>query len=401
MNILSVHNTYQQTGGEDVVVEQERRLLERYGHKVIIYRRSNHELNSLSFVQRMGLISRIVSASDSSNAIRDILRTLKPDLVHVHNTFAMVSPSVYEACRKEGVPVVQTLHNYRLLCPSSNLYRNGKICEECVSHTLLRSVRYGCYRDSRAMTGAIALMLKTHRMRQTWNREIDAYIALSDFAKEKFAESGIPLDKVHVKSNFVDPDPGERKQAGNYALFVGRLSPEKGIETVLQAWRKIGIDVPLVIVGDGPLRSQLETEVSTKHLSNILFTGWLKREKVQEMMKNAAFLIAPSTWYEPFGLILAEAFSCGIPVIGARIGAIKDMLNDGVTGLHFVAGDPESLAEKVIWAQEHPAELAMLGKAGRRVYEARYTPEVNYRLLMNIYACAIESHGRNTYSAAA
>jgi glycosyltransferase involved in cell wall biosynthesis len=396
MNILLIHNTYQQAGGEDVVVQQERRLLERNGHKVSIYQRSNHELNSLSFGQRLGLIGRVVSASDSSKAVRRILRSLKPDLVHVHNTFMMVSPSVYEACQQERVPVVQTLHNYRLLCPAATFYRDGRICQDCVTNTLLCGVQHGCYRDSRAMTGAIALMLKTHRLRKTWYREIDAYIAISSFVKDQFSQAGFPSDKIHIKPNFVAQDPGTRQQTGKYALFVGRLTPEKGIETVVEAWKHVPVDVPLLVVGDGPLRSQMEAAV--KNLPNIRFTGWVKREEVQSMMKEAAFVIAASTWYEPFGLILAESFACGTPVLGARIGAIETMLHDGVTGLHFSPGNSRELAEKAKWAWEHPTEFALMGKAARRTYEENYTSEINYKLLMNIYASAIEAHARNNYA---
>jgi glycosyltransferase involved in cell wall biosynthesis len=394
MNILVIHNTYQQPGGEDVVVAQESRLLERNGHRVSTYKRSNHEIDDLSFGQQLVLISRIVSADDSKLAVRRILRDLKPDIVHAHNTFAMVSPSVYEVCQEEGVPVVQTLHNYRLLCPAATFYRDGKTCEECVTHGLLRSVRYGCYRSSRLMSGAIALMLKTHRSRQTWNREIDAYIALSGFARDKFVQSGLPTDKMYVKPNFVEQDPGERSHAGDYALFVGRLSPEKGLLTLLAAWQRLPSGIPLLIAGDGPIRHRLETEVAGKGLQDIHFAGQLNREEVYDAMKKAAFLVVPSIWYEPFGLIIAEAFACGTPVLGASAGAISEMVEDQVTGLHFPPGDSDALAQKVIWAWKHAPELAEMGKAARRSYEDRYKANANYHLLMNIYASTIDTHSK-------
>jgi glycosyltransferase involved in cell wall biosynthesis len=393
MNILIVHNTYQNPGGEDIVVAQETRLLERHGHKVTIYKRSNHELDDLSFGQRLGLIGRIVSASDSKIAVRGILQSLKPDLVHVHNTFAMVSPSVYEACQEEDVPVVQTLHNYRLVCPGATFYRDDAPCEECVTHSLLRSVQHACYRDSRLMSGAIALMLKTHRLRQTWNRRIDSYIALSSFAKDKFVQAGLPADKISVKPNFVEPDPGERTHPGNYALYVGRLLSEKGVLTLLEAWERLQF-IPLVIAGDGPLRQHLEAEVEKRGLRCIHFAGDLRRDQVYDAMKKAAFLVVPSIWHEPFGLVIAEAFACGTPVLGAFAGAIQDMLEDQVTGLHFAPGDPDALAQKVAWAWGHLPELAAMGKAGRRIYENRYTAETNYDLLMNIYASAIDTHNK-------
>jgi len=392
VNILIIHNSYQQPGGEDVVVAQETRLLERHGHRVNIYKRSNDELDELSFGQRLNLIGRIVSASDSKLAVRGLLRDLKPDIVHVHNIFAMVSPSVYEGCQEENVPVVQTLHNYRLLCPAATLYRNNGPCEECVTHSLLRSVRHGCYRESRMMSGAIALMLKTHRLRQTWTRQIHAYIAISNFVKDKFIQAGFPASKIFVKPNFVDPDPSERSCSGDYALFLGRLSPEKGLSTLLAAWERLPSPVPLVIAGDGPMRQRLETEVARKGLHWVHFAGQLRHAEKYDAIKKAAFLVVPSVWYEPFGLVVAEAFACGTPVLGAFVGSIEEMLDDQVTGLHFAPGDPDALAKKVAWAWEHLPELAAMGKAARRVYEDRYTANANYQLLMTIYASAIDNH---------
>jgi len=401
MNILQIHNGYQQPGGEDVVVAQERRLLERRGHKVSLYHRSNHELETLSFRQRCRLITRIVSASDSRLAVRALLRELKPDVVHVHNTFAMVSPGIYEVCHEENAPVVQTLHNYRVLCPASTLYRDGASCEECVRHGLLSSVRHGCYHDSRAMSAAIALMLQVHRSRNTWDQHIDAYIALSNFARNKFVEAGIAPQKIHVKPNFVEPDPGERSHPGTYAVFVGRLSPEKGAQTLLEAWQDLPAKIPLVIVGDGPMRPRLEAEAQKKKLANIAFAGRMDRGAVYQVMKSAAFVVVPSVWWEPFGLVVAEALACGTPVLGASVGAIPEMLQDYVTGLHFAPGDPISLRAKAAWAWKHLPELAAMGKAARQAYLDCYSAEVNYSLLMNIYASAIDIRTRSKPFAAA
>jgi glycosyltransferase involved in cell wall biosynthesis len=394
MNVLIIHNAYQKPGGEDVVVAQESKLLEHHGHNVTLYLRSNNELEGLTLGQRLGLIGRIISAKDSKLAVRGILRELKPDVVHIHNTFAMVSPSVYEACQQEDVPVVQTLHNYRLLCPAATFYRNGKICQDCVTDGLLRSVQHACYRESRLMTGAIALMLKAQRVRETWNSRIDAYIALSRFAKDRFVQCGFPASKIYIKPNFVEPDPGERVYCGNYALFVGRLSPEKGLLTLLKAWQSLPSHVPLLIVGDGPMRPFLEAEVVKAGLHWVRFAGQLNRDEVYERMKKAAFLIVPSVWEEPFGLIVAEAFACGTPVLGASIGSIQEMLDDQVTGLRFAPGDPNALAKKVAWAWDHPHRLQAMGETARGVYEDRYTGSANYKLLLEIYASAIEGHFR-------
>jgi len=394
MNIVVIHNTYQQPGGEDIVVAQETAQLRHHGHRVTQYQRSNREIESLSLRDKLGLIRRIISAGDSQLAVREMLRDLKPDLVHVHNTFAMVSPSVYEACHEEDVPVVQTLHNYRLMCPAATFYRNGRVCEECTTNGLLRSVKYGCYHNSRAQSGAIVLMLKAHRMRNTWNERVDAYIALSHFQKLKFVRSGIPAGKIHVKPNFVEPDPGEGSERGRYALFVGRLSDEKGLSLLLKAWERLREEIPLLIVGDGPIRRDLEEEAKSKELRCIRFVGQLSRSQVYDAMKGAAFLVMPSVWQEPFGLNIVEAFACGTPVLGASIGAIPEMVDDHATGMLFTANDPDSLASKASWCWMNLPELEQMGRAARRVYQERYTGNSTYPLLVDIYASAIETHFR-------
>lgn len=395
MNVLIIHNTYQQPGGEDVVVAQEIKLLEQHGHRVHLYLRSNHEIETLSLIQRVGLLGRVISAQDSKLTVRGLVRNLKPDVVHVHNTFAMVSPSVYDACELEDVPVVQTLHNYRLVCPAATLFRDGKSCHDCITRGLLTSVRHACYHDSRLMSGAIAIMLQTHRSRQTWNRRIDAYIALSQFAKNKFVQCGMPVSKIHVKPNFVEPDPGAGSHSGNYALYVGRLTPEKGALTLLRAWQHLPLPIPLVFAGDGPMRRLMEVEVEGRAMRCIRFAGQLKRDEVHALIKDASFLIVPSLWDEPFGLVVAEAFACGTPVIGAAAGAIQDMVEDQATGLLFPPGNPIALARKVIWAWEHRQQLESMSQAARRAYESRYTANGNYRILMEIYASAIDDHFRS------
>lgn len=392
MKILVVHNSYQQRGGEDIVVEQECRLLRERGHEVLTYTRSNHEIGELSLIHKMGLLKRIISADDTKLEVADALRTFKPDLVHVHNTFMMISPSVYEACREADVPVIQTLHNYRLLCPSSTFYRDGQICEECVEYSLLRSIRHRCYRDSHVISAAVALMLKTHRGRRTWDEKVDSYIALTQFARQKFIDNGFPAERIFVKPNFVAIDPGARTYPGEYALFVGRLSREKGVMTLLDAWERLPRKVPLLIVGEGPLRFQLESEVGNRRILNVHFTGWLNRDEVNAVMKKAAFLVVPSTWYETFGMIVAEAFACGIPVLGSRLGAIEELIDDGLTGLHFAAGDANDLAEKAAWAWEHSEDLKSMGILARRSYETNYTAESNYLVLTQIYRRAIAQH---------
>ncbi|GAP62436.1 hypothetical protein ARMA_0859 [Ardenticatena maritima] len=320
--------------------------------------------------------------------MRRLIRERKPDVAHFHNTFLMISPAAYYACQEEGVPVVQTLHNYRLICPGALLMREGRVCEECVGRTApWPSVMHGCWRGSRLQTSVVAAMLMVHRAMKTWSEQVDIYIALTDFARRKFIEGGLPAEKIVVKPNFVDPDPGVGRHEGNYALFVGRLSPEKGMHTLLRAWRMLK-DVPLKIVGDGPLRAEVEAFIGREGLTEVEVLGRKAREDVFCLMQKARVLVFPSECYENFPVSVAEAFACGLPVIASRLGAIAEIVEDGRTGLLFNPNDPEDLAVTVEWAWTHSEKLAEMGREARRAYEEKYTAERNYALLMDIYAQA-------------
>jgi glycosyltransferase involved in cell wall biosynthesis len=395
MRVLVVHNTYQQPGGEDVAVAQESRLLESRGHQVISYVRSNDEMKKLSATQRLLFVKDLVYSSDSKREVQVLLRKMKPDVVHVHNTFMMISPSVFKACQEAGVPVLQTLHNYRLLCPAWTLSRNGKVCEDCVEGGLWHGVWHGCYRESHAMTAAVAAMLKFHRMSGTWNDSVDGYVALSEFARRKFIEGGLPPNKIHVKPNFVQSDPGVKQSPGSYALFVGRLSPEKGVQTLLSAWAQMRNSYPLVVIGDGPLRKSLDAQVAAQDISSVTFRGWLPRAQTLEAMKRSAFLVAPSIWYEGFPMTIAEAFACGTPVLCSKLGGMQEIVDDGRTGLHFAPGNAEDLAAKLTALLSQPEKIAAMGIAARREYESRYTAKTNYSLLMRIYEQSINNCLRN------
>jgi glycosyltransferase involved in cell wall biosynthesis len=384
MNIILVHNSYQRPGGEDVAFEQERQLLIRGGHHVVTYRRSNLEIEDYSVLQRLALVKDVVWAADTRKEFARLLLQEKPQLVHIHNTFVMASPSIYSVCREARVPVVQTLHNYRLLCPAATFFRDGRVCKECVDHSLWRGVRYGCYRESRAATAAVAFMLEAHRRRGTWV-QVDSYVALTNFARGMFVRGGLPPDKIFVKPHFVYPDPGACRSAGEYALFVGRLSPEKGVGMLVSAWEHLRKRIPLLIVGDGPLRAELEARVARRHLSDVSFRGHLSRDQVLAAMKEARFLIVPSECYETFSAAICEAFSCGAPVICSRLGAMEELVKHGGTGLHFDPGESRDLAVKVEWAWDHPAEMELMGQEARNEYAAKYTSERNYEMLMEIY----------------
>jgi glycosyltransferase involved in cell wall biosynthesis len=392
VKIVLVHNTYQQPGGEDVAFEQERRLLEHMGHTVVAYCRSNDEIERLSVIGRSALVVRTVWASDTHRDFSALLVRENPDIVHLHNTFIMVSPSIYSACRKQGVPVVQTLHNFRLLCPGAQFLRDGKICEDCVDHSLWRSVWHGCYRDSRPATASVALMLAWHRRSGTWDELIDRYIALTDFARNKFIASGFPADKIVVKPNFVDPDPGAKEGPGEGALFVGRLSKEKGLLTLLDAWKRLPTECSLQIVGDGPQREELEQVVQRFGIPSVYFRGRLSHSETLAAIKSSSFLVLPSEWYEGFPMTIAESFACGTPVICSKLGAMEEIVADSRTGLHFEPTSSEDLARKLAWAFAHPSEIAAMGQAARAEYQALYTPESAYRQLMDIYEQTIAAY---------
>ena len=390
MNILLLHNYYQQPGGEDEVFEAEKALLERAGHQVLTYERHNDEIKTYSLAEKVGLLKRTLWAKDSAWAIRGILKRERPDVAHFHNTFPIISSSAYYACQEAGVPVVQTLHNYRLLCPSATFLCNGHPCEKCLGKTLSwPGVAHACYRASRAQTAVVVLMLTVHHWLKTWSEQVDIYIALTEFARQKFIEGGLPTGKVVVKPNFVYPDPGMRKGDGCYALFVGRLSPEKGVRTLLRVWQHLN-GIPLKIVGDGPLMGEVQAFVQTQKLDYIEVLGRCTREEVLVLIKGARCLVFPSKWYEGFPVTIVEAFACGVPVITSRLGAMAEVVENGRTGLHFRLGDSEDLATKVEWAWNHPKQLVAMGHEARREYEAKYTAERNYEMLMEIYQMAIE-----------
>jgi len=384
MKILLVHNAYQQPGGEDIVFRHECNLLRRFGHNVTTYERSNYEVDSYTGFARLGLVKDVVWNSRSRRQFSQLLKDTRPDVVHVHNTFMMISPAMYAACQETEVPVVQTLHNYRLLCPAANLFRDGHPCEECMTHSLVRGIAHACFRESFVATATVACMLKVHRVLGTWQNAVSAYVALSNFSKQRFIAGGLPQEKIIIKPNFVEPDPGPRTSDGEYALFIGRLSAEKGLHTLLAAWKHTP-HVPLVIVGDGPLLSELQACAGRLELHNIVFRGRLPRHETEAALKNARFLVQPSECYENFPMTVVEAFACGSPVICSRLGALQEIVNDGQTGLHFNPGDSEDLAAKIDWAWQHREATLAMGQRARREFEAKYTAEQNYRQLVDLY----------------
>jgi glycosyltransferase involved in cell wall biosynthesis len=386
MKILAVHNRYQRPGGEDQVFVDETTLLETRNHRVLRYEVHNDQVEH---VDRLTLAKDTVWNTSAYRELRTIIRRERPDVVHFHNTLPLVSPAGYYAAKAEGVPVIQTLHNYRLLCPVALFFRDGRVCEDCMGKAVpWPGVVHGCYRGSRAASGVIATMLTVHRALRTWTEMVDVYVALTEFARNKFIEGGLPAGKIVVKPNFVAPDPGRGQGGGGYALFVGRLAPEKGTGTMLAAWDRLRTRVPLKIVGEGPLKDQV-VRVAAKR-SDVEWLGHRPVADVHALMRKADMLVFPSQWYETFGRVAAEAFAAGTPVIAANIGAVAELVEHGRTGLKFRPGDPEDLVTQVEWALSHSAELRRMREEVRAEFEAKYTAERNYRALMEIYEAALE-----------
>ena len=382
MRILSIHNNYQIRGGEDESRELEENLLREMDHQVDTYEENNHSLKS---IKPIPLALRTIWSNKAYQAVKQRLEASSYDLIHVQNFFPLISPSIYYAAKSEGVPVVQTLRNYRLLCPNALFFRNGQVCEDCLGkYVPYPGVLNSCYRKNRAATAATAAMLIAHRTLGTWTKMVDKYIALTNFAREKLIEGGIPAEKIVVKPNFVHPDPGVGTGSGGYALYVGRLSVEKGIDILLDAWEKLNQQVPLKIVGDGPL-ADLVVE-ATKKSPTIEWLGRKPMREVHQLMGEAIFLIFPSKWYETFGRVAVEAFAKGTPVIAAKIGAISELIDSQRTGIHFQPSCSNDLRLKVNWALANRRKLALMRKEVRAEFEAKYTAKANYKRLREIYA---------------
>lgn len=384
MRILTVHNYYQIRGGEDECFEAEIKLLREMGEDVEIYQENNDRVAKIG---KLRMAADTIWSKETYEKLQQRLIKKPLDVVHIHNFFPLISPSIYYAAKAQGIPVVQTLHNYRLLCPNALFFREGKVCEDCLGKFIpYPGIQHGCYRENKVASAAVATMLGVHRAMNTWTKMVDLYICLTEFAKQKFIQAGIPAEKIVVKPNFVSPEPTVGSGKGGYALFVGRLSVEKGLDTLLAAWEQLGEQIPLKIVGDGPLADDVLK--ATKRFPQIEWLGRRPMSEVHDLMGEAKFLVFPSKWYETFGRVAIEAFAKGTPVIAANIGAIAEIVAPGKTGLHFEPGVPEDLANKVKWVLDNPEQMAQMRKEARLEFEAKYTLKKNYQQLIEIYTMA-------------
>ena len=387
MKVLLCHNYYQRPGGEDQVFHDERWLLEEHGHDVTIYTKHNDEIVDMSRAQ---LVQDTFWNRATYRELRDLIRWVRPDVMHCTNVFPLISPAAYAAARTAGVRIVQSLHNYRLHCSNGYFLRDGRICEDCLGKSFpWPAIQHACYRSSRAASTIVAGMQAFHRVLGTWRNRIDRFIACSQFARDKLIASGMPAERITVKPNFVRPDTGAGEGEGGFAVFVGRLSPEKGIAMLLEAWTKLPEPMPLKIVGDGPLAEQVAD--AARRDPRIELLGWQPLDQVLKIIGAARFLVMPSIWYETFGRTIIEAYSKGTPAIVSRLGAMAELVTDQQTGLLFNAGDPVDLVQKIQSLLRDANELRRMRARCRTEFELKYTAEENYRQLMEIYQ-DVQSH---------
>lgn len=387
MKILILHNRYQYRGGEDTVFEAEFALLENHGHDVQSLIFDNTTI--LSVKDKLLAALMALFNPRSAKTLENKIIEFQPDVIHVHNFFPIASPSIFYTADKYHIPVIMTLHNYRLICPNALLYTNGEICTKCINQPFaFHGVIQGCYRESKIQTFVLALMSSIHNNIHTWHNKVERFIALTQFAQTTLLHSSLKIDakQLVIKPNFVE-DYGFETNKEDYALFVGRLSKEKGLDTLLQACQKTNF--PLYIIGSGPLESHV-SNIAAQY-PHIQYLGHTTKKDVISYMKKAKVVIIPSIVYETFGMIIIEAFSTGTPVLCSDTGAMSEIVQNGYSGIHFKTGDPNDLLLKLEWLYCHPNEYQQMCLNARRIYEANYTPEKNYTHLIGIYNDALSA----------
>jgi glycosyltransferase involved in cell wall biosynthesis len=388
VKILIVHNHYQQLGGEQMAVEAQVSLLRERGHRVILYMRNNAEIERYRLWQKAAFFPEAVFSRRTYHEIRTLIARERPDVAHVHNVFPLISPSVYRALKDSGIPVVQTVHNFRFLCPNALFYTHGRICERCKYGNTLHAVRWKCYRQSYILSTLYALTVGLHRRAGTFNL-IDQFIALTEFTAQKLVESRLTTqDKISVLGNFLPdplPAPGSFDKREPYVVYLGRLSPEKGVEILLDAVTGLP-DLRVKIAGDGPQTGVLQTIARQQGLQQVEFLGRVAGEEKWGLLRHATAVVVPSVWYEAFPFVVLESLAAGTPVVASNLGSLPYVVEDGKSGLLFRAGDSQDLREKLAWLVQHPSEALQMGRYGRQVVEKRFSASAHYEELMQIYS---------------
>lgn len=391
--MLIIHNKYQLSGGEFTAVEAQINLLRQHGHQVLQYHKDNMEIEEYGFLQKLNFFPNTIFSRRTYQDILEIVNNEQPDLAHVHNVFPLISPSVYYALKDCGIPIVQTVHNFRFMCPNGLFYTQGQICERCKLGNTLHAIKWKCYRESYALSTLYALSIGWNRFRKAF-QNIDRFVALTDFVAEKLVESGLASQQqVTTLGNFFFsplPFPGSFKEREPYILYLGRLSSEKGVDLLLKAVASIP-RLSLKIAGDGPLASLLHGLANQLSLTHVEFLGRVEGEQKWDLLRNALALVSPSVCYETFGFAALESLSVGTPVIVPDAGSLPYLVESNKSGLLFSIGDVESLKEKLRWVSSNPNEMLAMGKYGRQVVEDRYSDDAHYKRLMQVYSTVVKA----------
>jgi len=386
MKILICHNFYQHRGGEEETVFREKELLEKKGHKVVFFTRNSREIESFHFFHKIIFLFEVFFSVSIYRKLKQLIKKKKPDIVHIHNIFPLLSPAVYYAAKSCNVPVVQTLHNYRFLCLNGLfLQNNGKICEKCKKGNFISGILNKCYRSSFLQSVAMAFVLSVHRKLGTFHKKIDCFISPSNFLKDKFAGVGFPENRIFVKPHFTEISDGVKTDDfENYAVYMGRLSKEKGLFTLIKAFKGI-LGVNLKILGEGQIRGELDNYIEKEQIKNVSLLGYIKGVAKEEILKKARFLVLPSECYENMPYSILESFARGVPVIASKIGGLRELVTDGYNGLLFEPGNAGDLADKI---KELAGNKEVLLEMRKNVYETareRFSETAGYENLMKIY----------------
>jgi glycosyltransferase involved in cell wall biosynthesis len=387
MKVLLVHNRYQQRGGEDAVVEAEACLLAGRGVEVERFDADNDAIQG-ALAKLHTSMNQFAGSAPMRDRTAAVLERFRPDVVHVHNWFPTISASIFRQCKAAGIPVVHTIHNYRLLCVGATLFRDGGVCEDCVGSTFrIPGIVHKCYRGSAAGSAAATLGMLSHWAWGTWRNAVDRFIALTEFSRRKLIEGGIAGDKISVKPNFVEPDPGPGAGDGGYFLYAGRLTDEKGVRVLIDCWKSAPDLPPLWIAGDGPLREEIQSAAAT--LKHVRWLGMKASDEVLSLMKRAKAILCPSLWYEGMPRVVIESLAVGTPVIASQIGGYPEMVVDGESGALFEPGNTRALLSRLRESERTTAWESMRSHARLR-FLAEYTGEKNFSLLLNIYRAAMD-----------
>lgn len=388
MKILFIHDFYRNFGGEDAAALAEKWLLEKYHQKVIFYSRNNQEIADYGFLERMHFPLEAIDSVRTRTELSAIIRDEQPDLAYVHNPFPLISPSMYRVLYGHGIPCIQFVHDFRLLCPNGLFHTNGAICERCKTGSFFHAVRHRCYRDSYTASFVAASVMAAARRKKVLD-QIPMFVCPTAFSRQKLIEGGLPARKIWVKPHFVDAaDVVPRFAPGDYALYLGRLSPEKGVLGLVHALAEER-DVPLKIAGSGPLEPQIRSFLQERRISHIELVGFKSGAEKWDILRSSAFVVLPSECYETFGLSALEAYAAGKPVIASRLGALPFVVEDRRSGLLFESGNPAELRAKVRYLLARRPETERMGRHGRMLVDTKYRPAESYKKLKEIFAAAM------------